>query len=219
MEAHVSQIFNNGKLALDSVANNLQQESNTPAQLQAQFSHRIQGLPFLRSIAIVNPQGLVLASTNAADRGGKVDLQRLTTAPVQDERVVIGPWVSGRNLAQDARLAPVPAQLGFIPMVRLVQFSPTVSVLLVAQINPDALATYQQQLTDTTPPGTQVLLALDSGSLLAQVGNDSLPLGSQLHTHPLFQGTLQGHKGTYGPSRQCNHATWAPGTSPTACPW
>lgn len=201
MQAQASQIFDNGQLALDSMAHNLRQESNTPAQLEAQLSHRIQGLPFLRSLAIVNTQGLVLASTTASDRGGKVDLRRLTAAPVTDERVAIGPWASGRTLAQDARRVAAPAHLGYIPMVRLVPLSPTASVLLVAQVNPDALTTHQQQLTDTGTPGIQVLLALDSGSLLTQVGNDALKPGSSLQTHPVFQGLLPAHKGTYGPLR------------------
>lgn len=200
MESHASQIFDNARIALDSLAKNLTTENNTPAQLEAQQSYRLQGLPFLRSIAIVSQQGQVLASTTASDRGGKIDLGRLTRAPVTDEHAVIGPWVGGRGLVEDARGgAAAPARLGFIPMVRLVRLSSNASVLLVAQINPDALANYQRQLMETGTPGTQVLLALDNGTLLTQVGNDSLNPGSSLAAHPLFQGLLPAHKGTYGP--------------------
>ena len=70
MESHASQVFDNTKLALDSLAKNLTTENHTPAQLEAQQSYRLQGLPFLRSIAIVSSEGLVLASTTASDRGG-----------------------------------------------------------------------------------------------------------------------------------------------------
>ncbi len=199
MEAHTSQIFDTAALALDSVVKNLAAENTSPAQVEAQLSSRVQSLPFLRSLAIINPQGLVLASTNASDRGGKVDLQRLTLAPVTDERVVIGPWVRGRGLADDARSDAAPARLGFIPMVRLIHLSPTAAVWIVAQINPDALATYQQQLAEAGNAGTQVLLALDSGTLLTQAGNDTVAPGNSLGSHPLFQGLLSAHKGTYGP--------------------
>ncbi|HCE92796.1 MAG: hypothetical protein A2Z90_10105 [Burkholderiales bacterium GWA2_64_37] len=199
MESHASQVFDNTGLALDSLAKSLTTENHTPAQLEAQQSYRLQGLPFLRSIAIVSPEGQVLASTTASDRGGQVDLRRLTLTPVSEERAVVGPWVRGRTLTQDVRNAAVPASLGYIPVVRLVRLPSNVVVALVAQINPDALATYQRQLMEAGNPGTQVMLALDNGTLLTQVGNDTLNLGSSLGTHPLFQGLLPAHKGTYGP--------------------
>ncbi|MDY0107143.1 MAG: PAS domain S-box protein [Giesbergeria sp.] len=201
MEAHASQLFDNTRLALDSLAKNLTVESLSPAQVEAQQSYRLQGLPFLRSIAITNERGQVLASTLASDRGGSVDLQRLTRTPLNDEQVHIGPWTPGRGLVTDAHApAAVPAALGFIPVVRRVQLSPVASVVLVAQINPDALANYQQQLKETGLPGTQVLLALVNGTLLTQVGNDALPPGSSLEAHPLFKAPLAAHKGTYGPT-------------------
>lgn len=199
MEAQASQIFDNARLALDSLAENLATETATPAQLEAQQSYRLQGLPFLRSIAIVSTEGLVLTSTTASDRGGKVDLRRLTRAPLADGQAAIGPWVSGRGLVQDGRRQAAPAHLGFIPVVRRVRLPSNVSVLLVAQINPDALANYQQQLTGRGSAGTQVLLALNDGTLLAQAGSDEPALGTSLRTHPLFQGPLPAHKGTYGP--------------------
>ena len=197
MEAHASHTFDNARLALDSLAKSLVQENSTPEQLQAQLSYRLQSLPFLRSIAIVNAQGLVLTSSTASDRGGKVDLQRLTPAPITDERVAIGPWVKGRTLTDHARAGAMPANLGFIPMVRRIPL-PT-PLFLVAQINPDTLASYQMQLTDAGTAGTHMLLVLDNGTLLTQVGNDTLLLGSSLRTHPMFQDMQQARKGTYGP--------------------
>ncbi|MDD2713593.1 MAG: PAS domain-containing protein [Simplicispira sp.] len=199
VQAHANQVFDNTRLALDNWAKTLASDIQTPAQLQAQQSYRLQGLPFLRSIAVVSPQGLVLASTTASDQGGTINVQRLTGVPLADERVVIGPWLPGRGLVEKKHGEAVPARLGFIPVVRLVRLSPTAFVWLVAQINPDALATYQQQLMETGPPGTQVFLALQNGSLLTQVGHPALEPGSSLRAHPLFQGLLSGHKGTYGP--------------------
>ena len=211
MELHASQVFDNVKLALDSVANNLAQEGSIPAQLQDQMSYRLQGLPFLRSIALIDPQGRVLTSTTASDRGGKVDLRRLTTAPLVDERVVIGPWVQGRSLVDGAPGTSSPARLGFIPVVRLVHLSPSASVLLVAQVNPDALATYQQQLVDAGLAGAQVLLVTRDSALLTQVGNDTLAPGSLLKDHPWFQAFLAQRQGSYGPMQtfhESNLGAW-----------
>ena len=199
MEAHATQVFDSAGLALDSVAKNLVQEGGTPAQLQELQSYRLQGLPFLRSMALIDLQGRVLTSTTASDRGGKVDLRRLTTAPLVDEGVVIGPWVQGRSLVNGAPGTSSPAHLGFIPVVRLVHLSPSTSVLLVAQVNPDALATYQQQLVDAGLPGTQVLLTTRDSALLTQVGNDALRPGNLLRVHPSFQAFLAQRKGSYGP--------------------
>lgn len=200
MEAHASQVFENTRLALDFLAKKLRIESLTPAQVEAEQSYRLQGLPFLRSIAIVDEQGMVLASTAASDRGGFVDLQRLTRVAPQDGQVVIGPWLAGRGLVQDPRpSAATPAGLGFIPVVRRVQLSPDAALLLVAQVNPDALANHQLKLQEIGLPGTQVLLALTDGTLLTQIGNDTLAPGSSLAAHPLFRTPLAALKGSYGP--------------------
>jgi PAS domain S-box-containing protein len=201
MEAHTTQVFDNARLALDSLARSMAEGDRTPAQFQEQQSLLLQGLPFLRSIAVVDPQGQVLASTSPADRGGRVDLRRLQIGDPAADRALIGPWAPGRTLTHDARHDTAPAALGFIPMARQAHASPGTPVLLVAQINPDALANYQRQLMEAAAPGTQVLLALDSGSLLSQVGNPDLAPGSNLGDHALFRGLFSGHRGTYGPLR------------------
>lgn len=199
MEAHTTQVFSTAQLALDSVAKSLVEGTSTPVQLQEQLSYRLQGLSFLRSLALVDPQGLVLASTSPADQNGKVDLQRLIASPLVDERSIVGPWVQGRSLVDGTKAAQSPARLGFIPMVRLVRMPPGNSVVLIAQINPDALANYQQQLVDTGLKGTQVLLTTREGKLLTQVGNDMLTPGSLITGHPFFQKFLAQRKGSYGP--------------------
>ncbi|MCI5068771.1 PAS domain S-box protein [Acidovorax sp.] len=199
MEAQSTQVFDNAKLALDSLAKSVATGDRTAAQLQEQQSMLLQGLPFLRSMAVVSLQGQVLASTAPADRSGQIDLQQLQLTSLTEERATIGPWAPGRTLTHDARHSTAPPALGFIPMARLVRVSAGVPVALVAQINPDALATYQQRLLEAAAPGTQVLLALDNGSLLSQVGNPDLPPGSSLGTQPLFQGLQPGHRGTHGP--------------------
>lgn len=198
-EAHTTQLLDNTKLALDSLAQRLASAGAAPEQLQAQQSMLLHGLPFLRSIAVVSLQGQVLASTAPADHGGWVDLARLLPGQLAEDRTAIGPWAPGRTLTHDPHRDTAPSALGFVPMARLVRIAPDRGAVLVAQINPDALATYQQQLTQAASPGTQVLLALDNGSLLSQVGSTGLPAGSSLRHQPLFHEVLSRDRGTHGP--------------------
>lgn len=200
LDAYASHIFEAGKLSLDNLAVSLAQEPEALERLEAQQVYYLQSLPYLRSLALVSPQGRVLSSTQAADRDGWVDLQRLVPYPVEGERIVIGPWTPGRILTEGRAQDAAPSRLGFIPLVRRVQLSPTRHILLVAQLNPDALAQYQQQLMDMGAPGTQVYLALDDGRLLSQVGDDGFAQSRSLGSHPLMgQAWKASRKGAYGP--------------------
>ena len=152
MEAHATQVFESGLLALDNLAASLTQEPLSISELEAQQTYYLQSLPFLRSLALVSIQGHVLASTTSSDRGGTVDLQRLMPGGVMDQRVMIGPWIQGRSLVEVDTSASIPSHLGFIPLIRRVQLDANRSVVLVAQLNPDALATYQQQLLEVSGP-------------------------------------------------------------------
>lgn len=199
MDAHASQMFESGLLALDNLAASLTQDPLSLSALEAQQTYYLQSLPFLRSLALVSSQGQVLASTTPSDHGGAIDLHRLAPGGVMDQRVTIGPWIQGRSLVEEGASARTPSHLGFIPLIRRVQLDADHSVLLVAQLNPDALATYQQQLLEVSGPGTRVLLALNDGSLLSQVGQHASPAGSSPRTHFLFPSMQSEHKGSYGP--------------------
>lgn len=217
MDGHAAQVFEACAMALDSLAASLLKAPDDLAQLEALQTDFLRGLPFLQGLYAIDPQGLVLASTHSADRGAFLDLRRLAPKPAQDDRMVIGPWTPGRTLAESARQTAVPSRVGFIPVVRRVHLSPSQSLLLVAQVNPEALAGYQQQLLDMAPPGTRVLLALDNGSLLSQSGEDARYRGRSLRTHPLFQDGLPAtHLGGYGPMQALGSITlgaWQRSTS------
>ena len=202
MEAHATQVFESGLLALDNLAASLTQQPLSIRALEAQQTYYLQSLPFLRSLALVSIQGHVLASTTSSDRGGTVDLQRLLPGGVMDQRVMIGPWIQGRSLVDVDTSASIPSHLGFIPLIRRVQLDANRSVVVVAPLNPDALATYQQQLLEVSGPGTHVLLSLNDGSLLSQVGQHPSPAGSDPRTHVLFSSMQSAHKGSYGPLKK-----------------
>lgn len=202
MESHATQVLEAGGTVLDHLAASLLKAPDDLASLEELQAGYLRSLPFLQGLSAIAPDGQVLTSTHLADRGASVDLRWLEPRPVQGDRMVIGPWTPGRTLTESTRQAAAPARAGFIPLVRRVQLSPSRSVLLVAQLNPDALTGHQQRLFDTSPPGTRALLALDDGSLLSQSGGESHYRGHSLRTHPLLRDGLPvSHVGGYGPAQ------------------
>ena len=200
MDSYAAQVFEASAMVLDSLAASLVKAPEDLARLEELQADFLRGLPFVQGLLAIDSEGLVLASTHTADHGAFVDLRRLTPKPAQDGHMVIGPWVSGRNLVESVRQTVALSQVGFIPVVRRVQLSPSRSLLLVAQVNPGALAGYQQQLLDMAPPGTRVLLALDNGSLLIHSGEGARYRGHSLRMHPLFRdGLPNAYQGDYGP--------------------
>ncbi|WP_404302934.1 PAS domain-containing protein [Alicycliphilus denitrificans] len=199
LDAQASQVFDSSRLALDSLAHGLQQSALTLERWETLLDYHLQSLPYVRSLALLDLKGNVLASTPAAE-AVRIDLQRLLPAGVADERMLVAPWAPGRSLSEYARRAPSSpaAGAGFIPLARGARTAQGQPVLLLALLNPDALAIYQRQLLDASPPGTQALLLLEDGTLLSQAGDTPQPLGTNLRLHPLFT-QPPSHKGRLGP--------------------
>lgn len=76
------------------------------------LSQALVGLPFLRSLAVVDAQGQVLTTTAARDFGRVVDVRVLGPWPAAD-REQLGGYVAGRGLADLASGGPAaPAGVG-----------------------------------------------------------------------------------------------------------
>lgn len=154
------------------------------------------GLPFLRSLAVVDARGRVLTSTAPRDAGVVIDPQRLGAWPAID-RDGLGPFVAGRTLADMARQgAAVPATVGFVPLLRSMELRGGEPALLVALVNPDAFAN-QLELTLADRLGAAALASFD-GTLLAATASVPVAPGTALKSHPVFR--------DYLPSRE--HATY-----------
>lgn len=154
------------------------------------------GLPFLRSLAVIDAQGRVLTSSVPRDAGVVMDPKRLGTWPAIDQDR-LGPFVPGRTLADVARQgAAVPASVGFVPLLRGLALRSGEPVLLVALVNPDAFAN-QLELTVADRLGSAALAGFD-GTLLAATASVPLAPGTAIGTHPVFR--------DYLPSRE--HATY-----------
>ena len=154
-------------------------------ELRASLSQTLVNLPFLRGIGVIDAQGLVLASAEVGDIGLVIDLARLGPLPASWQRV-LGPFVAERRLA-DLRVGAAPrgtAGVGFLPLLSTVALPDGRRITVLAQINADALANFQQVTMDDERMASG-LLAWDGPLLAATAGVDRLP-GARLQGLPPF---------------------------------
>ncbi len=146
------------------------------------------GLPYLRSIAVIDVQGRVLTSTVARDVGQTLPPRALGAWPAAD-RDRLGVFVPGRALADLAgERATAPAAVGFVPLMRGMLLRQGEPVLLVALINPDAFSN-QQELTVADAQAGALLAGYD-GTLLASTTSVPLAPGSSVSALPVFRDYL-----------------------------
>ena len=167
-QAHAAAVLDASERTLDQLASDLVQAPDAWSSLQATQYQVLRSQPALRGLALVDMQGLVLATTTPADLGQRVDLRPLLAQPLQDGRTTLSASAADR-----------------LTLVRRVRLAPQAYALLIAQLDPGALAP-PPALLHASPPGTQVLLARPDGSLLAQAGAAALPPDGSLHGHALF---------------------------------
>jgi len=152
--------------------------------LEALLNDGLRGRPFLRSISIVDGQGRVLASSNAANGGLTLRpdvLRALNTGASADRGARLAPLASGRDLADLGQVPLAQARVLALPMVMPLPASDT---MLVALINPDHFAT-QFERTLSGSPLRALLLGLD-GRLLVATTEVSAPPGTPMRALPAF---------------------------------
>jgi len=191
LEDHVTRTVESAALILQTLGEGIaRQPSAEPARLQPLLGQSLlTSLPFLRGAAVLDEQGSVLASSIPAEQGLRVPPERLGL-PSREGRDLLLPLVPGRTLSDLANPAARPhaAGVGMLPLLRTVRGPGGQRLLLVALINPGALANFQQvALSDE---GGVALLASLDGHLVA--ANDGLALepGSRLRGHPVFEAWL-----------------------------
>ena len=142
--------------------------------------------PAMRSVAIVDAQGRVLASSVAAEVDQRIDLGRLGPWP-RAGRDALGPLLPGRGLAdlsERPQGVSSPPGLSFLPLLRRVG-QDDARVLLVGVLHPDSLAGPLRSLVGEAD--AQAVLALHDGTLLAST-LDPAPAG--LEGRPPFSALL-----------------------------
>ena len=191
LEDHATRTVETAAVALSSISDLMaSQQVGDATALGSGFNHALVGLPFLRSVAVIDHQGSVLASTAQNDYGRMIDPRRLGPWP-EAGRDRLGGFLPGRSLgdlAGGARRPAVPAGVGFIPLMRQVQMRSGESLLLVALINPDAFSNHQALTLADDQAGA--LLTDDRGEVLAATPSMPVPLGVRLADHPVFRSYL-----------------------------
>lgn len=182
LEDHASRSLDATLIALAGLADVA--GGNTPPEvLQALLGQTQTTLGFLRGVALLDNQGRVLAAADPADRDVRIDPGALGAWPAVGLDA-IGGFVPGRSLASLA--APggaahgpeAPPGVGFIPLLRSLRLPSADGqgrpALLVALLNPDALANFQQ-MTLQDPQAAAALVDLDGRVLAATQGADVVP--------------------------------------------
>lgn len=174
------------------------------------LNHVLVGLPFIRSVALLDEAGRVISSTHADEIGLEVPLARLGRLPGPDRDLLL-PLRPGRGLGDLAGLATSPstaagedpaaprgAAVSMLPLVLHLPDGPPgadVPRWLMALINPDALA--QVQLRAMPSPRSAAWLASTDGQLFAAMESMHQLPGQRLD-HPAFAQLRQGREhGSY----------------------
>jgi PAS domain S-box-containing protein len=184
LENYVTRSIDTAALSLSGIASDLGVPlSATSAAVSANLRQILVSLPQLRSLAVVQLNGVVTAASDEADIGRRIDMTRLGGLP-SSSRDVIGSYVAGRGLADIAvggRSPGSPASVGFIPLMHRVQL-PAGDVVVMALLHSDGLVS-QMRLT-ISDPTSRAALASFKGRLYGDTG-DASP-GTSLAGHPVF---------------------------------
>lgn len=147
LEDHAARVLDASSLAVGSLASALQRGTAPgSAEFQAAMRQTLANQVPIRALAVIDLDGLVVAAAGALEPGTRVSLAALQPLP-RPERVVLGPYLPGRGLPAEAGAsASDPPGLGVLPLVRSVDGAQGRRWLVVALLNPDTFATFQEQI-------------------------------------------------------------------------
>ncbi|WP_431264766.1 ATP-binding protein [Roseateles chitinivorans] len=213
LESDASRTIETASLSLHAIGDGLTRTVADPHEaqhLEEHFSHVLVGLPFIRSVSLLDTRGRVLISTNADEIGLEIPLDDFGRLPAPD-RDMLMPLRPGRGLAdlargRGARGSPV----GMLPLLLQLPSPPDEAASgaasmgispgtrdedprwLLALINPDALTQVQQR---ALPTGRSAAwLASTDGQLLAAMETLHQLPGQRLDGHPAFDGLRRGRE-------------------------
>ncbi|NCT84554.1 MAG: PAS domain S-box protein [Comamonadaceae bacterium] len=188
LEDQATRSVETAAFALRTVAEGMrvlpQQEA---VRLQPLLAQALIAQPVLRGLAVLDGEGLVLASSDLREQGLRLDLSQFGALPGVGHDQLL-PLRSGRDLRSLRHEPADPARstAKLLPLVRRVSVAGGRELLLLALINPDALSNAQQTAVGDDPGDRAALLSY-GGELLAATSQVGLPLGSSLAGHPVFQ--------------------------------
>jgi PAS domain S-box-containing protein len=192
LEDETTRTLDAAALTLAMVSQRMHHREASGGDLSERLVETVRGLPYMRSLSVLDANGKVVVSSNAAAVGAVLDTH-LLGQPVNASEAWLGPWLPGRDLIDATRLgsptqAGTPRTLPGVGLVTLVYRSTTPDGqpwLTVAALNPDYLANHFQQMLGERSLNAALLDY--QGRLLASTeGVQRLP-GSSVQSHRALQ--------------------------------
>jgi len=194
---HATRTIDTASLAMAGLAEviEIRGRSLESVQLDATLSQVLVGLPFMRSVALLDLSGHVLASSARGDAGRTIDMRTLGNLPPMGKEG-IGRPLPGRQLADLSvtRDDRSPAVVSFIPILRRISVGAR-DLLLIGLINPGVFETYHKLALAESD--AQVILASYDGWVMSAAGGLQA-IGTDVSAHPVFGALLAGREyGSY----------------------
>ena len=103
-------------LTLAMISQRMQSREASSSDLPERLVESVRGLPYMRSLSLLDASGKVLASSNPALVGAAIDVH-LLGQPVTAGEAWLGPWIPGRDLTDPTRTqAATPAPPATAPV-------------------------------------------------------------------------------------------------------
>ena len=143
------------------------------AEIRAALTQTLVSLPFVRSVALMDAQGQLVASSEAGEQGRVIALNALGRLPAPGKDA-LGPFVRARQLGDLAELTDVaggraprvaPTGVGFLPLLRGALLPDRQMIYVVALLNLEAFTNFQQVAVKDERAASALLTY--SGQLLA----------------------------------------------------
>ena len=162
------------------------------SDLSERLVEAVRGLPYMRSLSVLDTSGKVLVSSNAKAVGSVIDVH-LLGQPVNTGEAWLGPWLPGRDLTDSIRtsssVSPTPVRslpgVGLITLIQHGTASDGQPFLAVAALNPDYLANHFQQILGERSLNA-ALLDYQGRMLAGTEGVQRLP-GTSVQSHRALQ--------------------------------
>jgi PAS domain S-box-containing protein len=183
---HATRSVDASALAVSTVAELLQRGTEpAAAEVQGALRQTLVNLPFLRGMAVIDAQGLVLASTEDGEQGLTIDLARLGP-PSATGHTQVGGFVAARRLADlnPGTAGIVAPGVGFMPVLGHARLADGRAYTVAALVNLDAIRNFQQ-VTLGDERMAAALLGYDGRLLAATQGVTQEP-GATLRALPPF---------------------------------
>ena len=158
--------------------------------MSAAMQQTLVNLPFLRGLAWLDGAGKVVSSTDATEVGLTVPMALLGPLPPVG-RDAIGTLLQGRRLrdvAAGVAPAAVPRGVSFLPLTRTLEHPAEGPLVLVALLNPDAFANFQE--VTLNDPAAAAALTTYTGAVLAATSSSALAPGQDVSALPPFRSFL-----------------------------